>query len=132
MVRAPQEGPRARPGRVRRHAKEDYRNLRMGHQVSVSPSPALPRPPHSLPRAAVINVDQEMLFEIILAANYLDIKPLLYVSLPSRYSSTPPLVRLRPSQPQSDAFHHLPLFFPLLFRCSRRYPNGPLTRSTLR
>lgn len=30
-----------------------------------------------------IQVDQEMLFEIILAANYLDIKPLLYVSLPS-------------------------------------------------
>jgi S-phase kinase-associated protein 1 len=28
-----------------------------------------------------IQVDQEMLFEIILAANYLDIKPLLYVSL---------------------------------------------------
>ncbi len=26
-----------------------------------------------------IQVDQEMLFEIILAANYLDIKPLLYV-----------------------------------------------------
>ena len=26
---------------------------------------------------AVIQVDQEMLFEIILAANYLDIKPLL-------------------------------------------------------
>jgi hypothetical protein len=26
-----------------------------------------------------IEVDQEMLFEIILAANYLDIKPLLYV-----------------------------------------------------
>ena len=29
-----------------------------------------------------ITVDQEMLFEIILAANYLDIKPLLYVLFP--------------------------------------------------
>lgn len=33
-----------------------------------------------------ITVDQEMLFEIILAANYLDIKPLLYVpNLTYRY-----------------------------------------------
>ena len=32
--------------------------------------------------AAVIAVDQEMLFEIILAANYLDIKPLLSVIFP--------------------------------------------------
>jgi S-phase kinase-associated protein 1 len=30
-----------------------------------------------------IAVDQEMLFEIILAANYLDIKPLLSVPVPS-------------------------------------------------
>jgi len=30
-----------------------------------------------------ITVDQEMLFEIILAANYLDIKPLLYVTATS-------------------------------------------------
>ena len=30
-----------------------------------------------------ITVDQEMLFEIILAANYLDIKPLLYVFVAS-------------------------------------------------
>jgi hypothetical protein len=33
-----------------------------------------------------ITVDQEMLFEIILAANYLDIKPLLYVN-PSRVTN---------------------------------------------
>jgi hypothetical protein len=32
--------------------------------------------------AKFIQVDQEMLFEIILAANYLDIKPLLCVSFP--------------------------------------------------
>lgn len=33
-----------------------------------------------------ISVDQEMLFEIILAANYLDIKPLLYVLAPLPHS----------------------------------------------
>jgi hypothetical protein len=35
----------------------------------------------------VINVDQEMLFEIILAANYMDIKPLLLVSSPHNFNA---------------------------------------------
>ena len=51
-----------------------------------------------------ITVDQEMLFEIILAANYLDIKPLLYVFLrvKSRFSLTfrpfAAMLAARPSQ----------------------------------
>jgi hypothetical protein len=36
-------------------------------------------PDNLLSAPTVIQVDQEMLFEIILAANYLDIKPLLCV-----------------------------------------------------
>lgn len=56
-----------------------------------------------LPTPTVIQVDQEMLFEIILAANYLDIKPLLCVYLPSLASQSPVLTRPLSRAVTSDA-----------------------------
>ena len=59
-------------------ARGPFRFRRFRELTLVPRPPSLYLPTH-VSTNAVIQVDQEMLFEIILAANYLDIKPLLCV-----------------------------------------------------